>query len=111
MNSVVVDEEGILRVRGAKDSDHNTICLSIDFKQERKTTKITTWKKANRETWKTFNNIVKSKLKNENRIDYKILERHILNTLYKVIGKRTIRIGKDDRIDTPAIKKKRFERN
>ena len=58
ITTMIVDEEGHLRVRGKNETDHNTLLMTLKINDTRKPTYINKWNLDNNEGWKAFNNKV-----------------------------------------------------
>ena len=61
IQTLIIDEEGHLRVKGKHETDHNTILMSIKINDPREPTYRESWKTDNREGWKQFNKTVQEK--------------------------------------------------
>ena len=61
VTEITVDESGVNRIKGQKETDHNTIIveLNIDIPIERK--KIKRWNLNNKEGWKKYNEELRTK--------------------------------------------------
>ena len=94
--SLTIDEEGTLRIKGKKESDHNTILMAIKVNNPRKREYITNWKLDNKEGWNQFN----KKIKEENnqselsKQDYADTERIIIKTMEETVGMLKTRVDK-----------------
>ena len=86
-----IDDIGLLTLRGKKETDHNTITLTV----KRQTTKpkdqpLKIWAEGSSEAWKAFNTKLNT-LAKQGVPDYTTLEKAILKSLTQDIG--TIVIG------------------
>ena len=54
-SSTIIDEDGAHRVKSKKDSDHNTILISLRINEPRKPEYLEKWKLENKDGWKQFN--------------------------------------------------------
>ena len=94
--SLIIDKEGTLRIKGKKESDHNTILMAIKVNNPRKREYITKWKLENKEGWNQFN----KKIKEENnqselsKRDYEDTERTIIKTMEETVGRQKTRVDK-----------------
>ena len=94
--SLIIDKEGTLRIKGKKESDHNTILMAIKVNNPRKREYITKWKLENKEGWNQFN----KKIKEENnqselsKQDYEDTERTIIKTMEETVGRQKTRVDK-----------------
>ena len=57
----IVDEEGVYRIRGKKESDHNTMLINIGTNIRKDTKIIKRWKLNNKEGWNNFNKEIQAK--------------------------------------------------
>ena len=106
IQSMIVDEDGSLRVKGKKESDHNTIVMSIKINDSRQPTYKQTWKINNTEGWKKINVEMKNPV-NKERIEgenYKEAEKTIKHILNNTIGTRKVRTDKTRGITNERIK-------
>ena len=106
IQSIIVDEDGSLRVKGKKESDHNTIVMSIKINDSRQPTYKQTWKINNTEGWEKFNVEIENPV-NKERIEgenYKEAEKTIKHILNSTIGTRKVRTDKTRGITNEHIK-------
>ena len=62
ITTVIVDEEGHLRIKGKNETDHNTLLMTMKINDTRKPKYIKKWNLGNREGWKEFNDkVIESK--------------------------------------------------
>ena len=91
ISEIKIDDTGLLTLRGKKETDHNTITLTL----KRQTTKpkdqpIKIWADGSPEAWKAFNTKLNT-LAKQGIPDYTTLENTILKSLTQDIGTITIR--------------------
>ena len=94
--SLIIDKEGTLRIKGKKESDHNTILMAIKVNNPRKREYITKWKLENKEGWNQFNKKIKEK-NNQSELskrDYEDTERTIIKTMEETVGRQKTRVDK-----------------
>ena len=86
--SVIVDEEGNLRIKGKNETDHNTIVMSIRINDPRKPTFREKWNLKNKEGWTKFNKEILEAYNNNNiKINnYQEAEKEIKKILKKLLG-------------------------
>ena len=106
----VVDEEGIYRIKGKNETDHNTLMVTVQCQVNKVKRQITRWKTKNKEGWKEFNIKLAQKLDNNGEADYDKLHDIIINTLNETVGKITITTGRNKRKETEEIKRLREKR-
>ena len=105
ITELIIDEEGIYRIKGKEETDHNTIITTVQIPHKKETTKIRRWKLNNTEGWNQYNErIEKVGTKMEN---YTELEKLIVKTMENTIGQTTITIGNKKKKETEEIKKLR----
>jgi len=111
IKSIIIDEDGVLRAKGNKHSDHNTIYLTLDISQETEIKKIKKWKNADEKKSHSFNkSLLNIKLNWEQTTpSYNTYEKHVKDTLHQIIGKRTIKCGQKRQTYNPTIKALRLE--
>ena len=103
--TMIVDEEGHLRIKGENETDHNTILMTIKVNDARKPTYRTMWNLENKDGWKEFNNMI-AENKNKQQITqgwYEEAEKRITNLLKQTIGKK-VRTDKVKRVTNEEIK-------
>ena len=103
---MIVDEEGIHRIKGKNETDHNTIMMSLRINDARKPTFEEKWMLNNKEGWKKFNKTIQEAYsKNKiNTNDYQKTEKDIIKILKETIGSRKIRTDKPWKNRNPEIK-------
>ena len=87
----IVDSEGILRLKGKKETDHNTLFLKLRTPIRKGSEIITKWKKGNDLQWNEFNKEIQ-KANNEIKENYDEFEEYLIKTLKNKIGETRIRI-------------------
>ena len=82
----IVDEAGALKVRGSKQSDHNSLSITLDISIAPTKKTISRWKLTNEEGWKTFNEEI-NKVPQHSIKTYSEAEEIIKDILEKTVGK------------------------
>ena len=102
IQTIIVDEEGNLRIKGKNKTDHNTIMMSLRIKDARKLTFEEKWMLNNKRGWKKFNKTIqKAYSKNKmNTNDYQKTEKDIIKILKETIGTWKIRTDKPGIMET-----------
>ncbi len=106
----IVDEIGQYRIKGMKDTDHNTLLITFKCSEERKSSKITRWRTNNKEGWINFNKRMREELPADKQIEYTELEKTITRVLEETIGKVTVTIGGSGQKESKEIKELREKR-
>ena len=103
-NEILIDDKGTHRIKGKKESDHNTIMMEINttVNNERKT--IKRWKLNNTKGWEEFNNEIRKQCEQQQPKSQEELQNVIKNTLKHTVGQRTIKIGNNNNKETEEIK-------
>ena len=122
ISEVVIDEEGLLKVKGKKETDHNTISIKIDIEELEKVkpVKNTGWNlKAASEKWKCFEESLKNRYKKATEIimndELNIEERYnkwfheIDSAGRETIGKTTYKVKNKKKVsrETRLIRKEK----
>ena len=109
IQSVIVDDEGNLRIKGKNETDHNTIVMSIRINDPRKPTFREKWNLKNKDGWTKFNKAILEAYNSNNILvnNYQEAEKEIKKILKKTIGIKTIRSDKTRRITNQEIKEAR----
>ena len=102
-----IDEKGTLRLKGRKESDHNTITLEIDTRIPKTETKTTKWKLDNKQGWIQFNQIMNNRAEELKNMDYQTYINETRKILKQTIGEKTITTGRYSRRETKATKEAR----
>lgn len=100
-----VDKAGTHRLKGKKETDHNTILLELDNTIHPATQPRITWKKATRQQWKKFSKTCENSVRERTPRNFDELENIIIKSLRKEIGQITIR--KPRKCESKETKKKR----
>ena len=79
--NVRIDEEGILRIKGKKESDHNTITLKANLEPTAKPKRIHTWNLENTKGWEDYNKVMTNLVNNNSPQTYNDLENTINQSL------------------------------
>ena len=112
INTVIVDEEGHLGIKGKNETDHNTLLMTMKMNHTRKPKYIKKWNLGNKEGWKEFNKkVIESE--NARHIEqgpYAEAEKRIKTLLKQTIGEKQIRTDKVRRTNNNEIKKLRAEK-
>ena len=93
ITEISVDEAGINRIKGKKETDHNTIIIELDMTIPRERKTIKRWKLNNKEGWKKYNSEFQKEVKNKEPRNYEELQNIISKTLKHTVGEQTITIG------------------
>ena len=111
---VYIDEEGLYKIQGKNQSDHNLMMITIEHPTQKTKEKKTKWKDLeNQHTWKTFNRELERHFRTTHDLSYEESYKLIYKTLIKVIGKKTVTIsGKPNTPESikPLIKRKKEEK-
>ena len=107
---IEIDEEGTIRIKGKKDSDHNTIALRTRLKIKEKPHKCSIWNVKNKEGWAKYNNEIKREYENNPPKSYDELEKMINKAMQRSIGKVTVTKGKVKKRENEATKRIRKEK-
>ena len=99
---IIIDEEGIMRLKGKKESDHNTIMMTTTMPMAPVKTKRRIWNLNNREGWKEYN--IQLQRATTDHKDYGQMERTIIETMKNTIGQTTITVGKYKQKESETIK-------
>jgi len=102
-----VDEVGLLRIKGTKESDHNTITTKVKTKWENKVEKRRVWNIRNKEGWLQYNKEIKKAAETLPNDDYDNMEKIVNTALHNSIGKVTITTGRHRNHDTKKIREMR----
>jgi len=108
---VIVDEEGIYRIKGRKHSDHNTILTKIGTNIKVNTKIIKRWKLNNKEGWEKYNKEIQKAYKDKGIGEQMNLGKIIVRTLQHTVGQVRIRTGSHKPKETQEVKQLRQEKN
>ncbi len=89
-----IDEEGTHRIKGKKESDHNTIITELTLDIEPQTKKITKYRMGNMEGWKKYKQEIPVKLREVQNPTPEKITQVIQATLKETVGQVTITIGR-----------------
>ena len=92
----IVDEPGNLRIRGIKDTDHNTMIIGMKCPLNKETRVIKRWKINNKEGWAEYNTRM-ANLNRETLKNYNTFEHEMNKILEETVGSVKIRIGKKNK--------------
>ena len=107
---MIVDEEGTHRLKGKKQTDHNTLMATFKSTIKIRKEKIKRWKLNNTEGWKQFNEQL-VEANRESRIStYKGLEEKMVEIMKKTVGETTITTGNTKTKESEQIKNLRSEK-
>lgn len=110
IDNLTIDENGHLRAKGKKETDHNTITMSINIKTTKQgKTKATRNYYDNPDDWKKVNRYIKQELKDQREIHYEKMEKAIKQAIRTHIKQKTITLENRKKITNPTIKQKREE--
>ena len=91
---IEIDEEGIYRLKGKEESDHNTIIIETQIPSTRKVEKKTIYNLNDRKKWKLFNQRLHDNYHEREPENYENFETLIKSTMEKTFDKITIEKGK-----------------
>ena len=100
----IIDEEGKARIKGRKETDHNTFLMAFRRNIQRKTTRTKKWKLKNKEGWENFNKVMTQKVKTNEPTNYEELVTTIHETLHETIGTVTVKTGAYKYPENPETK-------
>ena len=101
---ITIDEEGIYRLKGKNDSDHNTIMLTLETTTHRHTEKASKWNINDQTNWTKYNEqLIKAHL-NIKPNDYNEFHTMLTNTINTTIGKKHMWIGRSKQREPEQIK-------
>ena len=92
---VIVDEQGLYRMKGRKESDHNTILMEISTEYTKEIKTIKRWKLNNTDGWKNFNQQMKECNKEISKLTQEETQSKIKELLKNTIGQITVSTGKN----------------
>jgi hypothetical protein len=87
-----VDTKGTHRLKGAKETDHNTILATLDLTIQYRTETKSAWKNGGPEEWSKFDNEMLKNIEKENPATYDQMESIIIKNLNNVIGRKTYKM-------------------
>ncbi len=105
-----VDEKGDLRLKGKKETDHNTIITELKINTPRKKEFTTRWNTKNKEGWDKFNKEM-NEMATTKEYDpsYTKMEKTITQILKRTIGQKKIRTDKPKKPKSENITKAKNE--
>ena len=89
----IIDEVGAMRIKGSKETDHNTLMLSFKCPLAKSSRVVKKWKLNNSEGWTEYNNRM-AKIPVEITRDYEAFEKELNKILEETVGSVNIRLGK-----------------
>ncbi len=107
---MIVDEEGTHRLKGKKQTDHNTLMATFKSTIKIRKEKIKRWKLNNTEGWKQFNEQLVEANRESRITTYKGLEEKMVEIMKKTVGETTITTGNTKTRESEQIKKLRIEK-
>ena len=93
IRTIHIDEEGIYRLKGKEETDHNTILVETSIPTNSRTEKETILNLNDPDGWKEFNKIITHKFQSNPPENYNQYENVIKNSLNKAFKKITINKG------------------
>ncbi len=111
IQQTIIDEEGHLRIKGRKESDHNTIVMRTGIQAEETKRKVKRYKMNNIEGWSEYRKQIGIRLANQKPKDPENLTKIMVKTLKETVGEVTITVGKrrKDR-ESEEVKKAKEEK-
>ena len=106
----IVDEEGAYRIKGNKESDHNTLLMEFNLNIPKEKRKIKRWKINNKEGWHKYNQMLEEKCNNMKPNSQEELQEIMKDVMKQTIGQRTITIGNNKIKETEKAKDLRQKR-
>ena len=107
--NLVIDEDGLLRMKGKNESDHNTITLQVKEQIQKDHTKRWIWRTNNKEAWHDFNKEMET-TSVETTESYDCFEKHLKALMTRHLGKITIKPGAIRKPSNPEIKRLKREK-
>ena len=90
-HDIYTDEEGLLKIQGKHQSDHNLMMITLELPMQKSKQKINKWNKLDDTCkWDAFNQELDKEYKKMNDPTYEESYNLIYKTLVKIIRKRTI---------------------
>ena len=102
-----IDQQGLYRLKGKQESDHNTITLSADLRIKKDIKKMKKVCTNNKEGWKQFNYVMKEKHDTAPCQNYEELQNRIVETIEETVGIKTITISNNKKWEPPETKELR----
>ena len=110
VTEIMVDEEGTYRIKGKSNTDHNTILVEVNMNIEQQTEKVARWNLNNKEGWKKYNELIKTRVKEKDPINQKELNEIIIDSLKDSIGLTIVTMGKKTRKTTKEENRLRIKK-
>ena len=110
VNEIKIDEEGTYRIKGNKESDHNTILMEVDISIKRENKILKRWNLNNKKGWLDFNEKLKIHCKNNEPQTQEELQNIIKTIMTKTVGQTVIRTGTNKPKESPEVKQLRIEK-
>merc|ERR1711942_631771 len=92
----IVDEDGNMRIKGTKETDHNTMMISMKCPLDKTCRIQKKWKLNNKEGWEKYNTRMAEI--NDDKLEYDNFEKEINKILEETIGSVKIGIGKKNKL-------------
>ncbi len=110
--TIIIDEEGALRIKGKNQTDHNTIMTNIKTNTPRQPAYNEVWKLSNQSGWQKFNKEIQKTATQENIADgdYSTAEKKIREILTRTVGKIKIRTDKAPKVKSDELTNAKMER-
>lgn len=89
LEEIYVDEEGLLKIEGKHQSDHNTIMITLKSHVIKSREKISRWNFNKDNNWLGFNEAIQRIARDSTINDYRSLDNSISDALNRTIGKKT----------------------
>ena len=107
--NLVIDEDGLLRMKGKNESDHNTITLQVKEQIQKDHTKRWIWRTNNEEAWHDFNKEMET-TSVEKTESYDCFEKHLKALMTRHLEKITIKPEAIRKPSNPTIKRLKREK-
>ena len=111
INEITVDECGTHRIKGKKETDHNTIMLDVNMEIIKENKLIKRWKLNNKEGWKNYNEELQKEYQENEPKSQEELQNLIKKVMKKTIGQVTIKIRNNKMKEKDRIKELRKLKN
>ena len=110
ITNIVNDQEGIYRIKGKKESDHNTFIIETSIPYYTKPTKQKILNTKDKVKWENFNNKFEEKYKEKKPTTYEELQEIIQSTMKEIFDTITIKKGIYKPKETQKIKELKEKR-
>ena len=107
IKEITIDEEGTYRLKGKKDSDHNTIMLTLRTHTSRLVEKVTKWNINDETTWSKYNEQLINSYHDHPPTNYEDFHNILIDTLKSSIGEKHIWAGRSKQREPEKIKELR----